>query len=882
MTVSTNTRRVTYAGDGTSKVFSVPFKFLANGDLKVLLASATGAETALSLDTHYVVAGANAEAGGTLTMTIPPVSGERLLIKREVTRLQQVDYTPFDQFPAEANERALDRLTMAVQEDADNQTRAIVVPEADPYVGNLTLPPAASRSGYLLGFGASGEPTMYAPGAASNAATLPYTAPGSSRVRNVAAVMDDRVHLEDYAVLDGAATTAGVCTGTSASAGLAAAIARINARGGGKLVVDGPARLTLSQGLSSNTEVHLTSRAALLGDLPVPVGDKMHYQVAVLYGAGIELDADYVTNYGATGDYFVSPPRAFAANQVIRQGDNSFVAASAALLTDVQPGDWLHLSAAHSGWHSVVSEYVRVQSIVGALCTFTRPCRFQYDNLNNGLADFCRLFKWARNAPGGANGISRNSWPRAGFRRVAPVESIAITGEGRILNLRDRRANGVADFSVLFWAAIGCRIDASVKLRGGGMWMLDCQDMGAHASNGPAYASSSNPNDDFLFNGSNNVLSDGSNMTGCGFDIEEYAANVAVRNATVDGGIVRVQAGARRVTLDNIIAADPVGPPAVIVGSGDFELGCQDVVMNRVRALCQGNGFAAYSQSLFTAHPSIKPAMIAAVRAFYEGTQIMARDCEFASVANDGLDMLCIQPIRAENCLVGTPSTLGGVTKDGITQYNGRIIGKGLKRVGTGLRTGVAIVSALPTFMPAEVGDIAAKQDGSGEYECVNLRQTTINSQISTTVLQINNATSDGSIAVGDVAAILISNGTTVVNVAATFTAGSAVVTQTDTTGMAVGMAVSGQWTQFGAAIQTIDSPTQFTMTLTTAPTLSGTDLAARGANCTVGNITKEHIVVLTGVNTGTSEITFAGQAIPAGYSAVTAAGGYVRLGRWA
>jgi hypothetical protein len=881
MTVSTNTRRVTYAGDGISRVFPVPFKFLANADLKVVLANAAGTETALALGSDYTVTGANAEGGGTVTATIAPAAGNRLLIKREVTRLQPVDYTPFDQFPAEANERALDRLTMAVQEDADNLTRAIMVPEADPFVGNLTLPPAASRTGFLLGFGASGETTLYAPGPASNAATLPYTAPSSTRVRNVAAVMDDRVHLEDYAVLDAAATPAGVCTGTSASAGLAAAIARINARGGGTLVVDGPARLTASQGLASNTEVHLTPRGTLWGDLPVPSGNQMHFQVAVLYGAGVEPDADYATFPGATGDYFISPPRAFAAGQIVRQGDNSFIAASAALLTDVQPGNWLHLSMAHAGWHPVVSEYVRVQSVVGAVCTFTRPCRFQYDNLNDGLADFCRTFKWARNAPGGANGISRNSWARAGFRRVTPVESIAITGEGRIANLRNRTANGVADFSVLFWAAIGCRIDAGVKLRGGAMWALDCQDMAIHSSNGPRFASTSNPNDDYFFNGSNNVLSDGANMTDSGFDIEEYAANVAVRNATIDGGLIRVQGGVRRITLDNIISADPIGPPAVIVGSGDFELGCQDVLVNRVRGMSQGNGFAAYSRDLFTSHPSIKPAMIRAVRAFYEGAQIMTRDCEFASVANDGLDMLCFQPVRAENCLVGTPSTLGGVSRDGSTQYNGRIIGKGLKRVSTGLRTGVAISAALPTIMPAQVGDIVAKQDGSGEYQCTNLRETTINAQISTTVLQINNATNDGSIAIGDVAAILISNGTTVVNVPGTFTAGSAIVTQTDTTGMAVGMAVSGQWTQFGTTVQSINSPTQFTMSLPPAATLVGTDTAARGCNVTVGHIVREHIVTLTAVNTGTAQITFAGQPIPAGYSAVTAAGGYVRLGRW-
>ena len=158
MTISTTESRISYNGNGVTTVFAFPYRFLANGDLVVLSVSAAGVETVKTITTHYTITGAGDDAGGSVTMLVAPASGTRLVIYRDTEVVQETDYISGDSFPAESHERALDRLTMILQEKtpgAAGATRAIQIPIGDPGDVNTVLPPSIARLDKFLVFDAT-------------------------------------------------------------------------------------------------------------------------------------------------------------------------------------------------------------------------------------------------------------------------------------------------------------------------------------------------------------------------------------------------------------------------------------------------------------------------------------------------------------------------------------------------------------------------------------------------------------------------------------------------------------------------------------------------------------------------------------------------------
>ena len=145
MTVSSQTAKVSYAGNGSTKTFAVPFYFLADGHLKVVLGKPDNTETVYALITNYTVADAGNPAGGSITLTsgtAAPASGETLVIVRNVPLTQETDYQANDDFPAESHERALDKLTMENQQLAEEVARSAKLPvtssaDADALVADI-------------------------------------------------------------------------------------------------------------------------------------------------------------------------------------------------------------------------------------------------------------------------------------------------------------------------------------------------------------------------------------------------------------------------------------------------------------------------------------------------------------------------------------------------------------------------------------------------------------------------------------------------------------------------------------------------------------------------------------------------------------------------
>lgn len=139
MTVSSSVNKVTYSGNSATLVFPVNYYFLENSHLKVILRTADGIENVQVLTTNYTVTGAGNPAGGSVTMLVAPPTGTTLTIVRNVPATQETDYLANDPFPAESHERALDKLTMLVQENEEAIGRALVIPVSTPITVSTTL-----------------------------------------------------------------------------------------------------------------------------------------------------------------------------------------------------------------------------------------------------------------------------------------------------------------------------------------------------------------------------------------------------------------------------------------------------------------------------------------------------------------------------------------------------------------------------------------------------------------------------------------------------------------------------------------------------------------------------------------------------------------------
>lgn len=208
MTVSSTTAKIQYSGNGTTTSFAVPWYFLANGDLQVILRSSAGVETVQTLGTNYTVTGAGSTAGGTVLMTTAPATGTTLTIVRNVSLTQETDFLPNDRLPAESLEQTVDKLTMIVQQLDERMDRSLVAPVTDS--GTLSnIPNATNRAEKYLGFDASGNPTVASgPATPYNSVDVSYVrAETGAVVRNVRDRLRDLVSVKDFGATGDGTTT---------------------------------------------------------------------------------------------------------------------------------------------------------------------------------------------------------------------------------------------------------------------------------------------------------------------------------------------------------------------------------------------------------------------------------------------------------------------------------------------------------------------------------------------------------------------------------------------------------------------------------------------------------------------------------------------------
>ncbi len=154
MTISSTQTKTIYGGNGSTKVFAVPFMFPRDEDVDVVLTDTEGLEFKLSLTTDYQLAGAGDSMGGTCAMTLPPEAGQILTIRRNPAMTQEVDYLENDPFPASTHEAALDKLTMICQTLSERLDRTITF-RVSSAISGVELPKPSSNQ--LLGWNADGD-----------------------------------------------------------------------------------------------------------------------------------------------------------------------------------------------------------------------------------------------------------------------------------------------------------------------------------------------------------------------------------------------------------------------------------------------------------------------------------------------------------------------------------------------------------------------------------------------------------------------------------------------------------------------------------------------------------------------------------------------------
>ena len=159
MTISTTIVKNSYAGNGATTVFNYNFKILSSSDLKVIIRSSTGTETTKTLNTHYTLTGVGSAGGGSITFTAGniPTSGQTIVLIRDTTQTQSIDYVANDPFPAETHEEGLDKGIILAQELQEEVDRCIKLSRTNAMTSTEFTVGAADRANKILAFDATGE-----------------------------------------------------------------------------------------------------------------------------------------------------------------------------------------------------------------------------------------------------------------------------------------------------------------------------------------------------------------------------------------------------------------------------------------------------------------------------------------------------------------------------------------------------------------------------------------------------------------------------------------------------------------------------------------------------------------------------------------------------
>jgi hypothetical protein len=147
--ISDVTPRIQYAANGSQTEFSYPFPIFVEDDLEVYVGDTR--ETS-----GYAVLGAGTSYGGTVTFETPPTNGVVVTLRRSLAIERTTDFHQSGAFRAKVINDELDHLTAALQQVANDVSRAVRL-RSTAADASLELPSKDDRANKVLGFDASGD-----------------------------------------------------------------------------------------------------------------------------------------------------------------------------------------------------------------------------------------------------------------------------------------------------------------------------------------------------------------------------------------------------------------------------------------------------------------------------------------------------------------------------------------------------------------------------------------------------------------------------------------------------------------------------------------------------------------------------------------------------
>lgn len=139
MSLASSTNRVDYIGNGTVDTYAYTFRIFSNTDLLVTIRDTNGAETELTLTTHYTVTGVGEASGGNVVLVSGSFNwldadGDLLTdyvitIRRVRPLTQSTDIRNQGSFFPETHEDAFDHFVMIDQQQDDELSRSAKLPE---------------------------------------------------------------------------------------------------------------------------------------------------------------------------------------------------------------------------------------------------------------------------------------------------------------------------------------------------------------------------------------------------------------------------------------------------------------------------------------------------------------------------------------------------------------------------------------------------------------------------------------------------------------------------------------------------------------------------------------------------------------------------------
>lgn len=149
MTLGTTSPKITYAGNGATTSFAVPYKVFATSDLLVYLRDdTTKVETLQTLTTHYSVSG-TLPGTPNVIFVAAPATGKTVIIYRDITVDQGTDLIGSGAFAADTVEQTLDEITAMIQTIRERLNRIPTFPLGNT-VASWTLPEPVANAALVV------------------------------------------------------------------------------------------------------------------------------------------------------------------------------------------------------------------------------------------------------------------------------------------------------------------------------------------------------------------------------------------------------------------------------------------------------------------------------------------------------------------------------------------------------------------------------------------------------------------------------------------------------------------------------------------------------------------------------------------------------------